>query len=74
MNDISPMDKTFLILTGIIVIGHLVDKFIEYLRYKERLKNEYNILWTRTYVNVIKKNRRVKLCLDLLVKRNLRLI
>lgn len=44
MNDISPMDKTFLILIGIIVIGHLVDKFIEYLRYQERLKNEHNIL------------------------------
>ena len=40
MNDISPMDKTFLILTGIIVIRHLADKFIEYLRYKEKLKNE----------------------------------
>ena len=40
MNEISPMDKTFLILVGIIVVGYLVDKFIEYLRYKERLKNE----------------------------------
>ena len=40
MNDISPMDKTFLILVGIIVVGHLVDKFIEYLRYKEKLNNE----------------------------------
>lgn len=38
MNDISSMDKTFLILVGIIVVEHLVDKFIEYLRYKERLK------------------------------------
>lgn len=40
MNDISPIDKTFLILVGIIVIGHIADKFIEYLRYKEMLKNE----------------------------------
>ena len=40
MNEISSMDKTFLILVGIIVIGHLLDKFIEYLRYKEKLKNE----------------------------------
>lgn len=40
MNDISPMDKTFLILVGIIVIGHIADKFIEYLRYKEHLKWE----------------------------------
>ena len=40
MNDISSMNKTFLILVGIIVIGHLVDKFIEYLRYKEHLKWE----------------------------------
>lgn len=40
MNDISPIDKTFLILVGIIVIGHIADKFIEYLRYKEKLKNE----------------------------------
>lgn len=35
------MDKTFLILVGIIVLGHSVDKFIEYLRYKEKLKKEY---------------------------------
>ena len=40
MNNISPMDKTFLILVGIIVVGHLVDKFIEHLRYKEHLKWE----------------------------------
>lgn len=40
MNDISPMDKTFLILVGIIVVGHIADKFIEYLRYKESIKRE----------------------------------
>ena len=42
MNEISPMDKTFLILVGIIVVGHIADKFIEYLRYKEKLKNEHD--------------------------------
>lgn len=39
MNDISSMDKTFLILVGIIVICHLGDKFIKYLIYREKLKN-----------------------------------